>query len=51
MNSISIIKPIGIKVLKRCTDIVKAYMDVKDLLYKLRAVRQVKKCCIMVCAS
>ena len=40
MNSMSIIKPISIKLQKRYTDIVKAYMDVKDVLNELRAVRQ-----------
>ena len=40
MNSMSIIKPISIKLQKRCTDIVKAYMDVKDVLNELRAIRQ-----------
>ena len=38
MNSMSIIKPISIKLQKRCTDIVKAYMNVKDVLNELRAV-------------
>ena len=40
MNSMSIIKPISIKLQKRCTDIVKSYIDVKDVLHELRAVRQ-----------
>ena len=46
MNSMSIIKPISIKLLKRYTDIVKAYMDVKDVLNELRAVVKMKKCYI-----
>ena len=40
MNSMSIIKPISIKLQKRCTDIVKAYMDVKDVLNEFRPVCQ-----------
>ena len=40
MNSMSRIKPISIKLKKRCTDIVKVYINVKNVLNELRAVRQ-----------
>ena len=40
MNSMLITNSISIKLQKRCTDIVKGYMDVKDMLNEFRAVRQ-----------
>ena len=40
MNLMSIIKPVSIKLQKRCTDIVKAYTNVKDVLNEFRCVCQ-----------
>ena len=40
MSSMSIIKPISMKIQKRCIDLAKAYMDVKDVLNELGTVHQ-----------